>query len=343
MRHVLAVALIAAGLAQTASARAEIPAECRAMMEGQPFSLVVANGPGGGYDTYARTMLPSFEALAGVRGRVENLPAAGGLAAFRRLIEAGPDEWVVLVDQARDVITGMQDPVLGEGASGRYRLVSIFHLEPSSWITRPGFDPIDPPGGRLVVGTSQGDDAEEMVATANALSMPVTVIGGYDGTSKISLGVIGGEVDLMSASLGTARRLTKAGDLAIAAVLSDGPWPESPDLPYLLGEGGLLERRLAALPGADADRARMLGGLVVGLAFVARVVVAPAALPADRAACLDATIEAVLADPAFHAAAEAEGRPVTQLTPAAADAELAKLAAAIEGFAALAPTLTPVE
>jgi tripartite-type tricarboxylate transporter receptor subunit TctC len=336
-------ALPVAMLLAASPGMAEVTPDCRAMTEGQPLSIIVANGPGGGYDTYARSMAPSFEALAGMRARVENLPAAGGLVAFRRLVTADPDEWVVLVDQARDIITGMQDPVLPEGAAQGYRLVAIFHLEPSAWITRPGFDPVNPPGGRLVVGTSQGDDSEEMLATANAMSMPLTVIGGYDGSSKISLGVLAGEADLMSASLGTARRLTKAGDLAVAAVLSDGPWPEASDLPYLMGEGGVLERRLAALPGADADRARMLGKLIVGLSTVSRVLAAPAAMPADRAACLDAVIEAVLADPAFHAAAEAEGRPLTRLPTAEGDRALADLQAAIEGFAAVAPTLAPLD
>lgn len=340
---ILAALAAAALLAAAPAARAELSPSCRAMLDGQRLSLIVPNGPGGGYDTYARAMAPRFEALAGVQARVENLPAAGGLAAYRRLIEAAPDEWVILLEEADDLIRGMADPALGEGSADRYRVVSVFHLEPSAWVTRPGFDLVNPPGGRLVFGSSSDDDTDELKATAAATGLRVTLIAGYDGSAAMGTAVLGGEVDVISVSLGSARRMTKGGDLAIGAVLSEGPWPDAPGVIPFAGPGSLLEQRLAGRPEADPAAARALGGYVSSLAFVVRSIAAQSSLPADRAACLDEAAAAVLADAAFRDAAAAEGRPVSPVDPAAGKAAVTSLIDAIAAFAAVAPTLPPLD
>jgi tripartite-type tricarboxylate transporter receptor subunit TctC len=322
---------------------AELPAGCQAALQGQPLSIIVPNGPGGGYDTYARAMAPRFEALFGLRARVENLPAAGGLAAYRRLIEAPPEDWTVLLEEADDLIRGMADAALGPDGASRYRIAAVFHAEPSTWVTRPGFDPLNPPGGVLAVGSSSNDDRDELLAVSNALGLPARLISGYDGSSAMGLAVQAGEVDLISVSLGSALRLSRSGDLAPAMVLSNGAWPSAPDLPFLFGPGGRIEARLATLPPADAERSRQLAGYAVDLALVLRSVAVPTSLPADRAACLDAAVAALLVDPGFHDAAAAEGRPVVQLPPDEAKAAVSRLMHTIETFATLAPTLTQIE
>jgi tripartite-type tricarboxylate transporter receptor subunit TctC len=97
MPHLASIATPAAALflALTAAlpAGAEISAECRASFEGDRLSVIVPNGPGGGYDTYARAMAPVIAETTGARVSVENLPGAGGLIASRRSPTNGSSLW----------------------------------------------------------------------------------------------------------------------------------------------------------------------------------------------------------------------------------------------------------
>lgn len=312
---------------------AQISVDCRALFEGNRFSVIVPNGPGGGYDTYARAMAPVVAATTGARVSVENLPGAGGLIASRRIIEARPDEWVILVDEAHDILHSIFEGELGADAGDKMRLMSVFHAEPSAWVVRPGFDALDPPDGLLVGGSSAANEDTGYRLMGQALGFASRTIDSYAGTSAMSLGLLGSEIDVISISLATALRSTKAGDLEIAFVLSDGPVPGAPDLPYLLGAGGQLEPRLADL--GDAERAEVLrlADLAVDIGLVLRSVVVPTTLPPDRMACLESVVNETLFSDAFRTAAEAEGREVNALSPEASQAALAELAQAIAATA----------
>jgi tripartite-type tricarboxylate transporter receptor subunit TctC len=311
-------------------AKAEITVECRAMFQDERFSIIVPNGPGGGYDTYARAMAPVIAEMTGARVSVENLPGAGGLIATRRIIEADPDEWVFLVQEANDILFSITEGDLGPDTGEKLQLLAVFHTEPSAWVTRPGFDMLSPPDGKIVGGSSAGNEDTGYRLMAMALGLEAQTIMGYDGTSAMSLGLLGNEIDVISISLATAQRTTKAGDLEVAFVLSDGPDPAAPDLPYLLGAGGKLEAKLAGMGEAERAEAERLAGIAVGTGRVLRIVVVPKAMPADRMACLESAVTDVIFSDAFRAAAEAEGRPVNALDPAASQAALSELTQAMD-------------
>lgn len=306
----IAVAALCGALAAV-PASAEMTPECRAMIAGQRLSLVVPNGPGGGYDTYARALAPVIEALSGARTRVENLPAAGGRVAHLRLFDAGADEWVIMLEEGDDLYRAEAEAEASAGTQGpaRFRPVAIFHTEPAAWVVRPGFDPMNPPGGTLVAGSSSRDDADEWVAVSALMGFDWKLIDGYAGSSAMALALLGGDVDVISVSLGSALRTTRGGDAAIGFVYSEGPHPDLPGVPYLAGAGSVTEARLAALEGEARARAEKAAGTLLLLGTVYRMVFAPV-MPADRAACLDAVVEAAVLDPAFRTAAEAEGRKV---------------------------------
>jgi tripartite-type tricarboxylate transporter receptor subunit TctC len=334
MPHLASIATPAAALflALTAAlpAGAEISAECRASFEGDRLSVIVPNGPGGGYDTYARAMAPVIAETTGARVSVENLPGAGGLIASRRIIEAQPDEWVILVVEAHDILYSIAEGELGPEADEKLRLMSVFHAEPSAWVVRPDFDALDPPDGQLVGGSSATNEDVGYRLISKAAGFASQTISGYDGTSAMSLGLLGSEIDVLSISLATAQRTTKAGDLAIAFVLSDGPYPGAPELPYLLGAGGALEPRLATMSEAERAEALRLAGIAVDIGFVLRTVVVPKTLPPDRMACLESVVNEVLFSDAFRNAAEAEGRAVNALSPEASQTALSELSQAMD-------------
>lgn len=311
-------------------AGAEISSECRALFEGDRVSVIVPNAPGGGYDTYARAMAPVIADMTGARVSVENLPGGGGLVASRRIAEAKPDEWVMLVDEAYDVLFAIAEEELGPDAGEKLRLMSVFHAEPSAWVVRPGFDPFDPPDGLLIGGASAFNEDAGFKLIGKAVGFSGQTITGYDGSSAMSLGLLGSEIDVISVSLATAKRLTKAGDLAVGFVLSDGPDPAAPDLPYLLGAGGVLEPRLANKSEAERAEALRLAAIATHVGYVLRTVVVPQVLPPDRMACMESMVNEVIFSDAFRTAAEAEGRAVNALTPEASQTALSDLSQAMD-------------
>lgn len=317
-------------LVATPPAGAEISAECRALFEGDRLSVIVPNGPGGGYDTYARAMAPVIAETTGARVSVENLPGAGGLIATRRIVEADPDEWVFLVQEANDILFSIAEGALGLNAEDQLKMLAVFHAEPSAWVTRPGFDALNPPKGKLVGGSSAVNEDTGYRLMSMALGVESQTIMGYDGTSAMSLGLLGSEIDVISISLATAQRTTKAGDLEVAFVLSDGPDPAAPDLPYLLGKGGKLEGKLAGLGEAERAEAERLADIAVKTGRVLRIVVVPKAMPADRMACFESAVKDVILSDAFRTAAEAEGRAVNALSPEASHAALSELSKAMD-------------
>lgn len=111
------VAVLVMALSTGLPATAEISAECRVMFASERLSVIVPNGPGGGYDTYARAMAPVISGTTGARVSVENLPGAGGLIALRRITEAQPDELVILVLEAYDLFFSVAEGELGPGAA----------------------------------------------------------------------------------------------------------------------------------------------------------------------------------------------------------------------------------
>lgn len=340
MPHSASVASLALALMAALPAKAEITTDCRAMFESDRMSVIVANGQGGGYDTYARAMAPVISEVTGARVSVENLPGAEGLIAARRIMEAQPDEWVILLEEADDILYSVADGALGPEAGEKFRLMSIFHAEPSVWVVRPDFDPLDPPDGKLISGSSAPNDDAGFEMLAKAMGMTSQTISGYAGTSAMSLGLLGGEVDAISISLATAQRTTKAGDLEIAFVLSDGPYPGAPELPYLVGAGGQLERRLDSMSEAERAEALQLASIVADIGVVLRTVVVPSVLPPDRMACLESVMNEVLLDDAFRSAAEAEGRPVNALSSEASRDAVSRLMRARDATNAI-NTATP--
>lgn len=322
--------LVLAAAIGAGPALAGVQPECVGLTEGGRLSIAVPNGPGGGYDTYARALAPVIAGLTGATVRVENLPAAGGLAAYRRLIEARDSDWVIMVEEADDVVRGMEGLGLSPGNPGGYRIAAVFHNEPGAWVVRKGFDPLNPPGGVLVAASSSKDDADEWLLAGLGLGLEWKLIDGYDGSSAMNLALLGKDVDVLTTSLGSSLRSVKSGDLAIAAVLTDGPHPDLPGVPYLVGPGSLGEARLATLTGEARTEAETHLRMLQRMTTVLRSVVVQGGLAPDRAACLDAAINAAVNDPAFRAAAEAEGRDVSPLPLAEA---LSMIGALTEGIA----------
>src|SRR5262245_60671875 len=84
----------AIGASAASSARA---ADEQASLQGKQLRIFTMGSPGGGYDTYTRTVGAFLERKLGARVIPTNEPAAGGMIAMNRTVNAPPDGLTLLL------------------------------------------------------------------------------------------------------------------------------------------------------------------------------------------------------------------------------------------------------
>src|SRR3954463_14772550 len=88
----------ALGASLLAAAPAGAAAESTAaFFQGKQVRFYTMGGPGGGYDTYMRALIPHLEKKLGARMLPTNEPGAGGLIAVNRTVNAPPDGLTLLL------------------------------------------------------------------------------------------------------------------------------------------------------------------------------------------------------------------------------------------------------
>jgi tripartite-type tricarboxylate transporter receptor subunit TctC len=95
-RFILSAALASAFLGSGAALAREYPE--------RPITLVVQTAPGGAADLAARIVGQKLGTLLGTPVVVENMPAAGGITATRRVIGAKPDGYTLLICGTKSAI-----------------------------------------------------------------------------------------------------------------------------------------------------------------------------------------------------------------------------------------------
>src|SRR5262249_10608674 len=92
----------AIGASTTSSARA---ADEQAFYQGKQIRIFTMGSPGGGYDTYTRTVGAFLERKLGARVIPTNEPAAGGMIAMNRTLNAPPDGLTLLLTGGEALVT----------------------------------------------------------------------------------------------------------------------------------------------------------------------------------------------------------------------------------------------
>ena len=310
--------------AATAS-QAEVSESCKALLSGQRLTIAVPNSAGGGYDTYARALAPVIETYSGVTARVANMPSGGGLAARSFVMNSGPDDLAVLIENVADLVTSRMENV-GRGAQAEkefmidgYSVVGIVHSEPSTWLGRAGIDLLDPDLTTLVASEGALDEALiPFFVTGRAMGLTIDVVTGYDGTREMVAAILRGEADISGMSATTSFSRAEDEGIDVLMMMSDGPAAEAPDLPYLAGEGSVVWQRTEGLPPEEATYRRDLATAVAGLRGSARGLFVSTNLSEDRRDCIASVMDQALFDAAFTETAVSQGRPVQAQTSAEA-------------------------
>jgi tripartite-type tricarboxylate transporter receptor subunit TctC len=307
---------IAAALA--VAALMAVPANAQTAAEfykGKTLTVVVGNGPGGGFDAFARLLARHIgRYVPGNPGViVQNMPGAGSLVAANYLYNVAPKDGTTFGLIARNLpLIGL----LGNNSNVRFDPHKFTWLGSSSNFSNDAYvlivrkdapvrsieDALRPGGPPLVLGaTAEGgtsSDVPKILRDTLGLNMKLVV--GYRDGAAIFLAMETGEVSGRTIELSSIRSI-RPGWLA-------------PEGNFRLLLQYARATRLADFPDvptarelAPNDKARALIEFIEAPFTMAWPYAAPPGLPADRAAALQDAFAAAHRDPQFLAEAKAAG------------------------------------
>jgi tripartite-type tricarboxylate transporter receptor subunit TctC len=344
-RHAGAAGVIGAALLLPAGAATQQPS-CAAL-EGETIRWIVPYSPGGGYDTDSRLIEPVLERHLAAEIAIINMPGAGGVVGAKSIAAAEPDGRTLGIVGASGLLVarllgddGVPVPAADLTTLGRVTRVQRV------WVARADSDlrfseagEVTRGGTPLLFGVS-GIGSEgwvTMIIGRSVLGLEAEILAGYDGSQETQLGLIRGEFDLLDTPWSSALSSFENGEIRPVLQMTSAPIAHHPalaEIPVFGGAAGLAVARAVAT-GTDVEAARGIADGLVELLGAGRVVVAPAGLSPEVAACLEDRIYRTLVDPAFTSAAEAARRPVDVVSGQDAAASIALAAKALPTLRAL--------
>ncbi len=267
---------------------------------GKPLTMLIGFGPGGGYDTWGRTVGRHIgKHLPGTPNVIpQNMPGAGSFQAASNIYNIAPKDGTVMAIIARDAPLG---PITGaEGA--RFDPLKI------SWIGTPTTEtnvciataksglltPKDITEKTFIVGdTGAGTGTRSYPkALTEILGMKFKLISGFPSSSDVFLAMERGEVDGMCESLDSVsgKRPNWLKDKVVNILFQGAaePNPELKGVPFVLD--------LATTERQKSEIRFLYAGQGIGRPFVA-----PPGLPSDRLKMLRDAFNATMKDPEFIA------------------------------------------
>ncbi len=292
---------------------------------GKQITFIAGSGVGGGYDLLARLTARHLGRL--IPGNptviVQNVPAAGSLVATNQIYNtAAKDGTVIALIQRGMLLAKLINP-----SGVRFELEKLNWLGNLSsetgltlaWHTAPHRTAKDLFEQELIVGGQTGVDPEITPRLYNSLiGTKFKIVTGYNGTAEIALAIERGEVQGI-------------GDWSWASFKKQRPdWIRDKKV-VLLMQGALQrDRDLPDLPSAldfvrnESDRKVM--ELFFTQKTIARPVIAPPDIPAERLALLRAAFAALAKDREFLADAEKSSLDVAPISGDAVDKVVALIA-----------------
>lgn len=304
---------------------ATLPATAQEFYAGKLIVIVVGSAAGGGYDLLAR--LTSRHMGRHIPGNpafvVQNMPAAGSLVAANHLANVAPRDGTTIGLMQRGVLLA---PITNPSAV-RYNVTSfrwIGSLASETGVTlayetAPHRTAKDLFEKELIIGASAGVDPETTARLYNALiGTKFKIVMGYNGTTAIGLAMEKGEVQGIA-------------DWSWSSLKAQRPaWVRDRKVHYLLQ--GALERdkELPDVPNAldfvKDDVSRKVLELYFTQKTVARPLLTPPDVPADRVDMLRKAFQALDKDAAFHEEAKKSGLDLELLSGEAVDKVIAMIA-----------------
>lgn len=289
------------------------------------ITLIVSTSASGGYDIYARTFarglprhLPGSPTVV-----VQNMPGAGGLTATNHLYERAAKDGSVIATIHSSMMTA---PLLGIDQANfdprRLSMIGNITKEQQfcvSWHAAPikSFDQVLAKQEFIVgAGGAGGSIASVPVLINNLFGTNIRVISGYGGNAVL-LAMERGEVHgrcawSMPSLMSTHPEWLKEKKINFIVQHALEKHPALPDTPLLIDY-------------AKTDDQKGVLELIFAPQTIARPILGPPNIPADRLQALRKAFQATMKDPAFLAEADKQGLEVMPSSAEDMDALLARL------------------
>lgn len=285
-------------------------AAARAFYKDKTFRFITMGGPGGGFDTYMRTIAPFLEKRLGVKVLPIDEPGAGGLVALNRLIVKPADGLTMLLIFGSSVVNGK----LYGTAQGRYKLDDL------AWIGRVSGNPkvvlfgpktpfktfsdlVSKKGPIIWGGSSKTDGNSDWASIlCHALGIRAKIVGGYKGSRKMLAALERGETDAQILTDDSGYRATKRAPIRAVVTLDRERAPRFPNVPTVYEVAHPTKAQSWWLDWR------------ANVTKMGRLLVTKSGVPAERIWLLRKVIAEVLHDPEFLALAKKRRRAINYLS-----------------------------
>ncbi len=267
--------------------------------KGKTITIYIGYAPGGGYDTYARTVGRHIgRHIPGNPGTVaKNRPGAGSLKLANELYNTLPKDGTAIGTIGRGI---PMEPLFGTkeakfdpskfnwlgSANNEVSVCVSWHKSPiktlNDFLTK----------GMIVGGTGPGADTDTFPKVLNnVLGTKLKLVTGYPGGNDINLAIERGEVQgrcgwSWSSVKSTRAQWLRDKKINVLLQMSTAKHPEMPDVPFVMDL-------------AKTEKDRKVLALVFARQAWGRPFVAPPGVPADRVKALQAAFTATMKDPEF--------------------------------------------
>ncbi len=278
--------------------------------EGKRIKIVSSSEPGGGYDTYARTVarhigrhIPGNPKLL-----VQNMPGAGGVVAANWLYNVGAQDGTIIGSVQRAVpfvpIFGKKGPKYDPA---KFHWLGSLNNEVgvlSVWRkTSPVKTIQEAMQTEVLLGGTGPNDTEIYPALMNnTIGTKFRIITGYPSTTTATLAIERGEIQGLSQSFSSMKARAPRNwrdDVRVLVQLSTRQHPELPDVPLIFD---LLKDK--------GEEVNTIWRLMLTQKVMGRPYMLGPNVPADRVAALRKAFEDMVKDPKFLADAAKQRREV---------------------------------
>ncbi len=206
-----------------------------------PVTIVVPFSAGGPTDTVTRLIAESMSQTLGEQIIVENVGGAGGTLGARRVAQAEPDGYTLLVHHIGMATSATLYRTLPYDPRSAFAPIGLITEVPMTLVGRPDFPPADLP--ELVSYVKENADqvlyAHAGIGAASqlcgmlimqALDTQLTTVP-YQGTGPAMTDLMGGQVDFMCDQTTNTTNPIKAGSIKAYAAFTEERLDVLPDLP----------------------------------------------------------------------------------------------------------------
>jgi tripartite-type tricarboxylate transporter receptor subunit TctC len=268
-----------------------------AFFQNKQIRFFTMGSPGGGYDAYTRALGTFLEKKLNTRVIPTNEPAAGGMIAMNRTINAPPDGLTIVLIGGEALVTAQLYGLPGVNydvrkqvwlarVSNEAKVAMLGPLSPHKSVAdmQKSEKPV------IWAGSGKADGNSDFSAImGHALGIKTRIIIGYKGTGDMNLAIQRGEVDGRVVSDEAAALYGPSSDMRVVTVLSRDKSEKFPDVPTVYQTTTL-----------DPAKAKLIDWRA-GIADLGRVILVTPGTPQDRVDALRKAFAEIIRDPAFVA------------------------------------------